>query len=120
MRALISSLALAAILSGCSHTDKLIVTGEALSTAGDQFLIVARAMDEAAISGTITEAQYQEWAKFGKKFQATYVIAADLWQLAKRTQDKEMEAKAAMLIIDLVPILIEFAQKVAAPVIIHE
>lgn len=118
MRALIFSLIIAAGMSGCSHADRLLVSGHSINAVGEQFLIVAEFMTDAVKSDNIAEEDFGKWVAFGKKFQATYPSAVHIWQVARLAQDEKLERQAMLLISELIPELLKFAAMVQSPVIL--
>lgn len=117
MRALTFSVMLSVFCS-CTHVDALIVSGEAAVSVGEQFLLVSKAMEQAAFAGAITKEQYTAWAKFGEKFQAAYAISGRLWALAKQTNDRKLQEQALATVSALIPELLHFARLLSVPEVI--
>ena len=117
MRVLSSSILVAALMcTSCTHLDAAVVTGQTLNTAGDIFLATADEMLLLAEKGEVTAEQYDEWARFAKKFKAVYMTANELFQIAVITEDAVLEGKALEACATLIPELIKFAQRVGVRV----
>lgn len=91
-------LCLALILPSCAGDKVLIVTGETLVTLADTFVATATAMDAALEAKTITPAAYRDWAAFGRKFQAAYPLAKNLWRTAADHHDDKLQAQASAMV----------------------
>lgn len=112
MRAsLLSSVVALCLLANCTHTQALVITGNTLQAAGEQFLVVAAVMEELATEGKLTEEQYARWAEFGTKFQRVYPAAVHLWKVAVLNRDAALERQAEAILMTLLPELLMFAQE---------
>lgn len=85
-------------LSACTHDQALIVTGESLDALGQQFAELGPAMNEARQAGTISADTYAGWRAFGRKFQATYPLACNLWRAADAAKDDRLQVQAGAIV----------------------
>jgi hypothetical protein len=102
-------LALVLFLCACS-AQPLIVTGESFKALGATFIATADAMDAGLDAKTVTPAQYKVWADFGRRFQASYGPAVDLWQLARINGDPALEREATVILVRLAGELAAFRE----------
>lgn len=99
--------------SGCvSGAKALIVSGEALNAAGQQFVQVAGLYNDMLDKGVITPEQYRPWKTFGGHFQFAFPKAVQLWTDARAAHDAEKERQAETLIRSLTTDLAVFATQV--------
>ncbi len=111
MKVLVTCLALASI--SCAHLkEPLVVTGESLVLMADQFTFAAATMDRALNTGAITNEQYEQWAKFGVKFQRAYPLAVSLWDIARVSNDKELQNQVVQMVTNLAIELATFIEGV--------
>lgn len=110
MRAVKGCVAVLLLLCACSHQQAFIITGQSIDTLGEQFVVVAEYMNTAVESGTVSEAQYAKWAVFGKKFQAAFPAAVQLFKIALLTEDAAMREKSIDMIALMIPELLQFAK----------
>jgi hypothetical protein len=89
--ALLAPYALAA--QGCTHTDRLIVSGEAIDTVGDQFIITWEAMNKGYTEGKVTKETYDKWIEFAVKARPLYHEAASSWRAARKVGNAVEEKK---------------------------
>ncbi len=102
MKYLALSLLLAFVLPACNEDKAILITGESLIGAGDTFVATAAGMDAALDAKKITPADYKKWAAFGRKFQASYFLARNLWQVAADNHDEKIQAQAGAVLTQLV------------------
>lgn len=98
-----------ALLPSCAGDKALIVSGESLVTLADQFVGTAAAMDAALDSGAITPETYKAWAAFGRKFQAAYPLATNLWRVAADTKDEKLRTQVVAVVAQLAADLAGYA-----------
>jgi hypothetical protein len=113
MRALLLS---SLLFLGCANTTGYIITGRSLNTVGEAFVEVAEAYNKGALQGTISEAQYEKWAEFGAKFQATYPAAVQLWKVSVLANDLALRNDTDKVLASLITELISFATQVGVTV----
>jgi len=89
---------LAISLSACVNVSPLTISGTTIDIAGDQFVASAKLFNDGLDQGTVTVAQYREWANFGTRFQAAYPLAVRTWKTARETNDAVLEKKASELL----------------------
>jgi hypothetical protein len=104
---------LALALLSCAGTNPYVASGESLNATGQTFVQTSKLFDRAYDSGLITNAQYGEWAMFGRKFQALYPSAVALWQAAVRVGDAAQIGGARALLTQLVGELAGFYAQVS-------
>lgn len=91
---------LALVLCGCAGTG-MVVTGESLNATGETFIATADAMHAALENKAITVEQYRQFAEFGRRFQATYQLAFELWKSAREVQDAVLEGRVTTILAQL-------------------
>lgn len=107
-------LGLAALtLPNCAGSDPYRATGEALNTAGQTFVTTAALFDQALDAHAVTPEQYRAWSAFGRKFQASYPLALQLWQASVRVGDAATAGGARALVAQLVSELAGFYAQVS-------
>lgn len=85
-------------LASCTHEQAIVVTGESLDALGRQFVATNDAMTKARLAGAVTADGYAQWRTFGRKFQAAYPLALDLWRAADASGDERLQAQAAAML----------------------
>lgn len=85
----------------CAEDRALIITGQTMVTLADTFVATSAAMDKGYEDKVITQSQYDQWAKFGRKFQQTYPLALHLWQLAEDHKDEVMQAQLVSVVMGM-------------------
>ncbi len=85
-------------LYACSSVSPLVVSGEALAAVGNQFADTADAMNRGVDSGAVTVEQYRAWRSFGQVFQTTYPHTVALWEVARVSGDKKLEAEVTAIL----------------------
>ncbi len=106
---LIWTVALALTLNACAEDRALVVTGQTMVTLADTFVATSVAMDKGFEEKTITQAQYDEWVTFGRKFQQVYPLAKHLWQIAADHKDATMQAQLVAMVMGMSADLAQFA-----------
>ena len=99
-------------LSYCASQQPLIISGEGMVQLADQFVATAEVMDQLLDSKVITYEQYQQWAKFGKRFQALYPLAVEMWQLARANNDPDLASNMVNLVDQLAVELLFFKAEI--------
>jgi hypothetical protein len=102
-------LAFVLLLCACSG-NHLIVSGESFKALGATFIATADVMDAGLDAKTVTPEQYKEWSAFGRRFQASYGPAVDLWQLARLNGDPALEREATVILVRLAGELAAFRE----------
>lgn len=101
---------------GCANTTGFLITGRSLNTLGESFVEVAEAMDKGALQGAISAEQYEKWAEFGAKFQATYPAAVQLWRVSVIANDVALKNNVESTLALLIAELVQFATQVGVTV----
>lgn len=101
MKLLLLALCFALVLPSCAGDKALLITGDSLVTVADTFVATAAAMDAALEAKTVTPAAYRDWAAFGRKFQAAYPLAKNLWSTAADHHDEKLQAQASAVVAQL-------------------
>lgn len=87
------------VISACSVTQALLVTGESLAVVGNQFIGVAAAYKQGCdIIKSIPQSQCQKFREFGIYFQKVYPLTVQLWEAARLANDKVLEGKASEVV----------------------
>lgn len=107
MKTLALVLALA-FLPACTATKAFIVSGEVIDDAGQKYIATGKAMRSGLNQGTVTPAQFREWAAFAERFDLSYDVAADSWKAAQKVGDAVEKKKAADAIEAIVRELLKF------------
>lgn len=104
--------AVAVLGASCATATPWVATGQSLKVVGNTFVSTAAAMDAAQAAGTVTPEQYRAWASFGRKFQAAWPLALDLWESSIKVNDKVLEGQASAILSTLMTELGGFAVQV--------
>ena len=97
--ALVTALAL---FAGCVGQSPYVTSGESLEVAGKEFVSTAALFDTGLANHSITVEQYRAWSAFGKRFQATYPVAVQLWKSSVAVGDSVTQGKVTDIITTIV------------------
>jgi predicted small secreted protein len=109
-------LVFAVLLAGCStfgFGKTLIVTGTSLQGIGSEFVQVAAVYKKGCdVDKSIPASQCNSFRAFGEKFQKSFPLTVQLWEVARSTNDKAMQGNIEEVIVDLASALSAFAIQV--------
>lgn len=95
------------LLFSCSATP-LVATGESLKVVGTEFVATGELMNSAYNAKQLSTEQYSRWVTFGKKFQALYPLAVQIWEGARVVEDAAAQKHAAAIVAELATELAQF------------
>ena len=98
------------LVTGCSASRSLVVTGESLRGIGNEFVQVATIYKQGCdVTKIIAQPHCQKFRTFGEQFQKSFPLAVQLWEAARSANDSIMQDKITKLITGLATDLSEFA-----------
>jgi len=98
--------------ASCAAATPWVASGQSLKVVGNTFVSTAAAFDAGLAAGSITPEQYRAWASFGRKFQAAWPLALDLWESSIKVNDAALQGKAEAILSTLMAELGGFAVQV--------
>lgn len=101
------------LLGACAHVDPLVVTGQAIVTAGKSFEGTAAVMDSLYRTGTLTEDQYSAWRHFVARWHASFHATRMLYDAASSGGDESTSQLAASILSSFIKELGKFEDLVA-------
>lgn len=87
--------------ASCKTVDPYIATGETLNTVGQEFVVVASAMNRGLDEHVISTVDYKRWAEFAHRFKTSYSLAVAMWTFAVDHKDDIQKGKATDIILAL-------------------
>lgn len=94
-----------ALLSSCTVAKAVVITGESMDAAGQQFVIASNGFQRAQVSGGVSSEQFLKWAEFSSRFRATYNKSVDSLKAARAIGDdvaaRDLEAAIGRILVEL-------------------
>jgi hypothetical protein len=76
-----------ALLSGCTATKAVIITGETADQVGRDFILASNAMQAAQAQGRVSKEEFLVWANFSSRFDIFFGRGVDALKAARAIHD---------------------------------